>query len=55
MKGPSSLWLVLYMNCALIARLTAKGREPGFCPGHELPRIVQAPLKELIEVDDVEP
>lgn len=47
MKGPSSLWLVLSMSCAFIARLMVRGREPGFCPGHELPRIVQA--------DDVEP
>lgn len=55
MKGPSSLWLVLSMSCAFIARLMVRGREPGFCPGRELPRIVQASLKELTEVDDVEP
>lgn len=55
MKSPSSSRLVLSMSCAFIARLMVRGREPGFYPGHEFPRTVQASLKEVIEVGDVEP
>lgn len=48
-EGPKLL-MVLSMSCAFIARLLVRGRESGF----KLPKTVQASLKELIEVGDVE-
>lgn len=54
-EGPQLLMAGAFYELCIYSKAYGERKRAGFCPGHELPRIVQASLKELTEVDDVEP